>query len=171
MSEPCGVIHETGPARCKRRGRGTRRMRLPMQGNRSNPPVRYGAENNRFNHGLCFMKQQGRWLVCGRDGTVLLFSRAVMAAEIGRLLTSQEIVHHINEDTTDDRPANLQITTRAEHINMHREQLRAARGPLATHCGRGHEWTAENTYWPPSGPRQCRTCRSIRHRARQANTR
>jgi len=30
-----------------------------------------------------------------------------------------------------------------------------------THCPRGHEYTAENTYVYPSGARQCRTCRAL----------
>jgi HNH endonuclease len=28
-----------------------------------------------------------------------------------------------------------------------------------THCKRGHEFTQENTYTPPSGKRECRVCR------------
>lgn len=33
--------------------------------------------------------------------------------------------------------------------------------PQIAHCKRGHEFTVENTYWPPSKPgtRECRTCR------------
>ncbi len=27
-----------------------------------------------------------------------------------------------------------------------------------SHCKNGHEFSPENTYWPPKGPRQCRTC-------------
>jgi DNA invertase Pin-like site-specific DNA recombinase len=42
-----------------------------------------------------------------------------MAAHIGRLPRTDELVHHINEDTTDDRIENLQIVTRAEHSRIH----------------------------------------------------
>lgn len=83
-----------------------------------------GEENVRYNGGLCF--HQGRWMICCRDGTVMLYSRGVMAAQIGRLLRSDEIVHHRNEQTDDDRPENLQIVSRAEHIAMHRSALQAA---------------------------------------------
>jgi len=35
----------------------------------------------------------------------------------------------------------------------------ATRPSLRPTCGNGHPWTEENTYRPPSGKRQCRTCR------------
>lgn len=65
-----------------------------------------------------------------RDQTLMLYSRAVMAAQLGRLLSPHEIVHHRNEDTTDDSPENLELTTRAAHIATHREQLVAAMRPV-----------------------------------------
>lgn len=86
--------------------------------------LRSGAANTRFNGGLCFYG--GRWIICCRDRTVMAFARGVMAAALGRLLRSDEIVHHINEDPADDRLGNLQIVTRAEHVNMHRRKLLAA---------------------------------------------
>lgn len=88
------------------------------------PPVARGADNNRFNGGLS-TDPDGRSLIVCRDYTSIAYSRGVMAAHIGRLLRSDEIVHHINEDWTDDRIENLMITDRAAHMNMHREQIRA----------------------------------------------
>ena len=38
---------------------------------------------------------------------------------LGRYLRDGEIVHHQNEDTLDNRPENLVITTRAQHIRLH----------------------------------------------------
>jgi hypothetical protein len=55
----------------------------------------------------------------GRDGTAMLYSRVLMWNEIDRELRSDEIVHHINEDPTDDRIENLQIVTRAKHLKLH----------------------------------------------------
>ena len=96
----------------------------------SNPPVRYGRDNNRYNGGLC-QRPDGRWLIHCRDHSLLLFYRGVMAAHIGRLLDPSEIIHHVNGDVTDDRIENLQIVTRAEHMNMHRADLLAGRGLAA----------------------------------------
>jgi len=48
-------------------------------------------------------------------------------------------------------PAHLEPVTQQENI----ARGEAGRG---THCGRGHEFTPENTYTYPSGKRACRTC-------------
>lgn len=79
-----------------------------------------GADNNRYNGGLCLDTGKGRWVICCRDGTLMLYYRGVMAAHLGRLLEDHEIVHHINEDPTDDRMENLEVTTRAAHLALHR---------------------------------------------------
>jgi hypothetical protein len=55
--------------------------------------------------------------------------------------------------TVDQRPARATAT--------------AKRSP-STHCTRGHELTAENTYTDPRGNRRCRTCRRAWPRATQA---
>ena len=45
--------------------------------------------------------------------------RLVMEEYLGRYLTKDEIVHHINEDPSDNRIENLQLMTRAEHVKLH----------------------------------------------------
>lgn len=52
-------------------------------------------------------------------GTHAYEYRLVAAQKIGRPLKDDEIVHHINEDFTDNRPENLQVMTRAEHNRLH----------------------------------------------------
>ena len=47
-------------------------------------------------------------------------SRLAIEKRLGRELTSAEIVHHVNENKSDDRPSNLQIMSRAEHMKVHK---------------------------------------------------
>lgn len=84
-----------------------------------------GPANPRYNGGMSTW--QGRTIIVTRDGSSMLYSRALMAGHLGRLLKPSEIVHHINGDPTDDRIENLQLVTRAEHIDIHRQDLLAAR--------------------------------------------
>lgn len=90
------------------------------------PPLE-GKTNPRFNGGLCFAKDLGRWLICCRDGSSVYYARALMEAHLRRPLTSAELVHHLNGDPTDDRIENLQVVSRAEHIQIHRADLERAK--------------------------------------------
>lgn len=51
--------------------------------------------------------------------------RLVMEQVLGRLLTPDEVVHHINEVRADNRPENLQVMTHVEHMRLHAELRRA----------------------------------------------
>jgi hypothetical protein len=75
--------------------------------------------------GLTF-KSDGRALTfapthpaANEDGRVLR-ARLVVEERLGRLLTSSEIVHHINFDCTDDHPDNLLAMSRSEHTALHK---------------------------------------------------
>lgn len=43
----------------------------------------------------------------------------------GQIIPEGSVVHHINKNPLDDRIENLQILTRAEHINIHRNDLKS----------------------------------------------
>ena len=49
--------------------------------------------------------------------------RRVMESVLGRKLTSDEIVHHKNHDKRDNRPENLEVMSRQEHIAEHRDYM------------------------------------------------
>lgn len=46
--------------------------------------------------------------------------RLVMERILGRSLSPHEHVHHKNEDTLDNRPENLEVLTRSQHMSLHR---------------------------------------------------
>jgi hypothetical protein len=53
--------------------------------------------------------------------------RFVVECLLGRELSSNEIVHHKNGNKKDNRPCNLQVMSRSEHINEHRTEMNLAR--------------------------------------------
>ncbi|MCA9368470.1 HNH endonuclease [Candidatus Kaiserbacteria bacterium] len=45
--------------------------------------------------------------------------RVVMELHLGRKLRRDEVVHHRNEDKSDNRIENLEVMTRAQHARHH----------------------------------------------------
>lgn len=78
-----------------------------------------GERNPRYKGGVFQRSSDGRWCIACRDGTSMLYARGVMAAKIGRLLTEDEVVHHVNEYKTDDDPGNLELTNQVDHTKYH----------------------------------------------------
>jgi len=73
------------------------------------------------NEGRSYIREvQGvsRWYVI-QNGRERPRSNVVMEETLGRSLESNEVIHHINEDTLDDRPENLQVMLRSEHSRHH----------------------------------------------------
>jgi HNH endonuclease len=80
-----------------------------------------------YKGGVCFFTRDNRWVIYCKDNSKVHFARAVMEAHLKRILSSNDIIHHKNEDSTDDRIENLEVLSRAEHINFHRKELLKAR--------------------------------------------
>lgn len=118
---PRGVFAEPLPQAFKKGHtpwlKGTNGLVGPNSGS-FKPGHNAGQGHHRYNGGICIQKD-GRALIWCRDGKYQFYSRAVMEANLKRALHRDEIVHHINEDKTDDKPSNLTILTRAEHARLH----------------------------------------------------
>lgn len=56
-----------------------------------------------------------------------LYHREVVEQFLGRPLRSDEIVHHLDGDNTNNDINNLTVMTQSEHINLHRVDLQAGK--------------------------------------------
>lgn len=80
------------------------------------------------------------------DGRRVLEHRYLMEQHLGRPLLPTEYVHHVNEQTDDNRLGNLRVMTPAEHTALHHAPLQWSRHSLCclgcgtterVHCARG----------------------------------
>lgn len=76
---------------------------------------------------------------------------------------SGEVVDHLCRNTLCVNPAHLEAVTERE--NILRGTNKAALFAARAHCGKGHEFTPDNTRITAAGARLCRTCRRETSRA------
>lgn len=86
-----------------------------------------------------FNPAMGRWFVQLDDGSWDYRYRYVMSQQLGRPLRTDEHVHHVNRDKTDDRPENLEIKTPSEHAALHTADRVAGRKAKWL-----HEWSPKH---------------------------
>lgn len=101
------------------------------------------------------------------DGRHMKVHRHIAEQQIGRALTSDEVVHHRNGDIHDNRPENLQVMTWAEHNRVHKQGIRhvewSSYSPACRECGRSDR--------PHQAHGLCRTCHHRQYmRERKLNT-
>lgn len=57
------------------------------------------------------------------DGRKAWAHRVIAEQLLGRKLSPDEIVHHINGDKSDNSPDNLAVMTRQEHARLHKDKI------------------------------------------------
>ena len=77
------------------------------------------GEKNGMHKGDEYQEKSGRWHVWVNEIKYLRYRYVAMKC-LGRELTKEEIVHHINEDPSDDRPENLYLfPNQGDHMKQH----------------------------------------------------
>lgn len=76
-----------------------------------------------------FHKKMNRWQLCyvnktdKKERRTITYAKYLMCIKMGRILTRQEEVDHIDNDKTNDDINNLQIITQAENTYKHHKTL------------------------------------------------
>jgi hypothetical protein len=119
----CGEKTKLAAKTCSRRGHLKGKPLRYIHGHhRRGGKFPTGKPPHNFNSGLT-QRKDGRWYINCRDGSKVLYYRAVMEAHLGRELRPGEVVHHINGDCTDDRIENLRLF---EDDSLHHRVAHAA---------------------------------------------
>lgn len=100
----------------------------------------------------------------GHDCRILLAHRVSYEIHKGPIPKHLEI-DHLCRNRGCVNPEHLEAVTR--RTNLLRGDTITARRAAQTHCLRGHEFTAENTYRSTRGTRECRSCKLERMRKRR----
>lgn len=103
-------------------------------------------------------KGYGRLLVGGRGGTAIGAHRIAYELHIGPIPDGLDL-DHLCRTPLCVNPAHLEPVTRGENTRRGVAlQRRSDKAAARTECGKGHEFTPENTYRDPKGHRRCRAC-------------
>jgi len=92
-----------------------KRLESYMRGNHLHPS---GADVHNWKGGIA-LTTQGYYKYSAGENAGRNVHTVLIEQKIGRRITNQEVVHHINHVKTDNRIENLRLMTRAEHMRHH----------------------------------------------------
>jgi HNH endonuclease len=95
------------------------------------------------------------------DGRTKRRAHRVMCERYKGKITPGMLLHHKCRNRRCCNPEHLEMVTRAQHSALHRGNL-IGRDGLSDRCGKGHQFTPENTYIRTGGARVCRKCANER---------
>lgn len=123
--------------------------------------TRYDADTGCFNW-TASRNKRGGYGRFRRNGKLEVAQR--VAYQFGGVIPAGMTLDHRCRNTACVNPLYLEPVTIAENI---RRGTQGCAQRAKTHCPRGHEYDAVNTYVNPRGQRLCRTCARDRTRARR----
>ena len=159
----CGITvyhRPLSPARLKSRGEKRYvcghqfRNNAHQRGSRS-PTYKTGRE---ISHGYIIRTGQYEHPMAYSKGRIAEH-RMVMADHLGRLLSRDETVHHINGNRQDNRIENLMVVSRSEHPHLHPKPTRVRPDFICLTCGKPFRRRGRrvDVHPPKSCSRKCDT--------------
>ena len=96
------------------------RCRSCSQNKNLNPNWKGGVVRNICGYLTFRIPENNKYYCMKNSNDVVLLHRLLMAIYLQRPLKNEEIVHHINEDITDNRMENLELFSgKGEHTRLH----------------------------------------------------
>jgi hypothetical protein len=94
----------------------------PFYGKHHTPETRIILSQKKFKRGWSLT--QGYIRLYEKDNKGQLLHRFIMEKILGRKLQKNEVVHHINQNRSDNRLENLLVLDRGKHVALHKRLLR-----------------------------------------------
>ena len=70
-------------------------------------------------------RQDRVWIKVGHPDFWLVYSHYVWAKECGEVVPEGYVLHYKDRNSLNDEASNLELMTRAEHLNEHREEIKS----------------------------------------------